>query len=205
MEMLLLLFTAIPDGSLLFVENSQNLVESYTNSSYSHVAIVLGGEVYEAEPPKVRTYTIKQWFTNVARYNEGLGSPAIVSIFTPKQPLSEEEVARMKEYLEAQVGRRYSIRGYLRKIEGDGIHCSEMCAAALEATERIDFREPNQQMSPGELHSGTSKHYEQHGDKLYATVKKEYRRSTCERWQDWWLHKGSMCRWSCWETWTFCW
>lgn len=195
---------AVEDGTLLFVENGQNLVETYTHSTYSHIAIVIDDHVYEAEPPRIRKQSLLEWFTNIGKHNEGTASPALVVVMAPDKPYSKEEVGNMREYLEKQVGRRYSIRGYLRNVPGDGIHCSEMCAGALEASGRYDFSRPNYTYSPGDLHDSILD-YHQFGKKLYVRVKDEYRRPVTSRWKDWWKHKGLMCGWSCVETMTFCW
>ena len=191
------------NGTLLFVENGHNIVEKYTHSSYSHVAIVVDEQVYEAEPPKIHKMTVEDWFTKIGKDNEGSGSPEVVSIMVPKKSYTEEETAKMKEFLESQVGRRYSIKGYVRKQPGDGIHCAELCSEALEKSGRCDFSTPNCQFSPGSLHDTLSDH-QQVGKKLYVRTKDEYRRTTCSRWKDWWCHKGTTCSWSCWETLTFC-
>ena len=195
---------AIEDGTLLFVENGQNLVESYTHSTYSHVAIVIDDQVYQAEPPQVKKEPLLEWFTNVGKYNEGKGSPALVVVMKPETPYSKEEVAKMRDFLEQQVGRRYSIRGYLRKVPGDGIHCAEMCSGALEASGRFSFPNHNYTYSPGELYKIIPE-YRQFGKKLYVRIKDEHRRPVASRWKDWWQHKGTMCGWSCLETMTFCW
>lgn len=195
---------AMEDGTLLFVENGQNLVECYTHSAFSHVAIVIDDQVYEAQPPKIFKQPLLDWFTNVGKYNEGAGSPALVVVMKPEKPYSKEEIAKMREFLEDQVGRRYSIRGYLRKVPGEGIHCAEMCAGALEASGRCEFSDANYTYSPGELHDIVPD-YTQFGKKLYVRIKDEHRRSVASRWKDWWRHKGSMCGWSCVETMTFCW
>jgi len=195
---------AIENGTLLFVENGQNLVECYTKSSYSHVAIVLDDCVYEAELPEVKKYTVQEWFTNIGKYNDGKGSPALVEIQAPDKPYTKEELGKMKVFLESQVGRRYSIRGYLRKIPGTGIHCSEMCATALESSGRCNFSVQNCEISPGDLHDWISGHH-QVGNQLYVRIKPEHRRTLCSRWSDWWKHKGTACGWSCCESLTFCW
>jgi hypothetical protein len=194
----------VEDGSLLFVENGHNLVECYTNSNFSHVAIVIDGLVYEAEMPEIKTYSIQGWLTKIGRANEGSASPEIVSLVAPDTPYTAEELDRMRTYLQQQVGRRYSIRGYLRGVEGDGIHCSEMCAAAIEVAGRHNFSTANCEISPGDLHDWLPNHH-QVGNKMYVYIKKPHRRSVATRWGDWWGDQGRACRWSCFETWTFCW
>ena len=191
------------NGTLLFVENGHNLVEKYTHSSYSHVAIVIDDEVYEAEPPKIHKMSSQDWITKIGKDNEGTGSPEVVSVMAPDKPYTKEEIDKMKAFLESQVGRRYSIKGYVRKRPGDGIHCAEMCSEAIEASGRSDFPNPNCQFSPGSLHDAIEG-YHQVGKKLYIRTKDEHRRTMCSRWGEWWCRKGTTCQWSCWETLTFC-
>jgi hypothetical protein len=198
------------DGTLLFLENSSNIVECYTDSTYTHVAIILSDEkgeqwLYNAEPPKVRKYRVLEYFESIGKMNESTKSKVITSIVRPQQPYTKDEVASMRAYLDGQVGRRYSIRGYLRKIAGDGIHCSEMCAAAVESTGRHNFTRSNYQISPGYLQKVTSLSHRQQGKKLLVETKKKDRQSLCSRWSAWWGERGTLCGWSCWETLRFCW
>jgi hypothetical protein len=195
----------LPDGTLLFVENGYNIVERFTDSSYSHVAIVVDGQVYEANPPKVIKYSVEDWFTNIGKNNEGIGSPAIVEALLPNTPYSEAELKAMREYLEKQVGRRYSVKGYLKKHAGDGIHCAEMCSAALETTGRINFESENCRFSPGTLRETVESSYHRDGMKLYVSTKKEHRRNVTERLKDYWARQTTMCKWSCIETMLYCW
>jgi hypothetical protein len=192
-----------PDGTLLFVENGSNIIEQYTDSTYTHVAIIVTEEgtawVYEATPPKVRRVTLEHWLTGMARYNERRSfSPALVSIAKPKKLYTEEQVVKLKEYLESQRGRVYSLRGYVRNRPTTGIHCSELCAGALEAM-GSEFSTLNYRISPADLRRLVEADYHQH-NRMSVSLKEEFRRSTCTRWWDWWRSRGMWCRWSCWET-----
>ena len=202
--------SSFEDGTLLFLENSSNIVECYTDSSYSHVAVILSDEhgekwLYNAEPPRVRKYRLVDYFKEIGRMNEGTKSKVITSILCPKEPYTEEQVGKLRHFLEDQVGRGYSIKGYLRKVEGVGIHCSQMCAGAVEATGRQSFSSPNYCISPGKLRSLVSSTYKQHGNKLLVETKHEHRRTISGRWSNWWKSRGTLCSWSCWETLRFCW
>ena len=193
---------AFEDGTLLFVQNGHNLVEYYTKSSYSHVAIVIDNHVYQAEPPRIRVQGLDEWFVDVAHFNEGRGSPAIVEVMVPAKKYNKKEVAAMKKFLDEQVDRRYSIRGYVRKMPGDGIHCAEMCSQAIVMSGRAEFSEPHK-LSPGDLHDFVVESHKS-GTMLYVKTKPEYRRGTCERWGDWWDKRWVSCKWSCRETMAFC-
>ena len=206
--LVLLLFVAeiraetFETGTLLLVENSSNVIERYTDSSYTHVVIVVMDDVpwvYEAEPPKVRRITLEQWLTEMAKYNEGWASPALLSVVKPNKPYADEEIVRLKQFLESQKGEPYSLRGYLRNQTGDGIHCSQLCAGAIEAVGRLEFSAPNHRISPEDLRHLVGVGYRQHGRKLCVSLKREFRRTTCTRWSDWWVSQEELCRWSYWE------
>jgi hypothetical protein len=190
---------ALENGTLLFIENGQNLVESCTHSSFSHVAIVIDDYVYEADLPQIKKQTVLEWLTNVGKHNEGKGSPALLVVLAPNKPYLELEVSKMREFLEGQVGRRYSVRGYFKKVPGDGIHCAEMCACALESSGKFKFLNAHCTLSPQNLYDCVP--YHQSGSKLYVRVK--HRRPIASRWCDWLGKKGTMCSWSCLELFCF--
>jgi hypothetical protein len=52
------LLASCPDGTLLFIEGGNRIVENETDSPYTHVAMIFNIDdepwVYEAEPPRVR-------------------------------------------------------------------------------------------------------------------------------------------------------
>jgi len=193
----------IPDGALLFVDHGSRIVECYTDSPTTHVAVVMYEDgvpyVYEAEPPKVRRYRLTEWFEQYGRQNEGSKRKAIITIFGSKSEDSSSELARKKEYLDDQVGRRYSLRGYIRRIPGDGIHCSEMTA------EMLGLSRPYA-VSPYKLRSIVSETtHVQIGKQFYVEIKPEHQRSWGTRTADWWKDRGRWCDWSCGESWRWCW
>ena len=55
----------LPDGSLIFLERSNRIVELYTSGKITHVGVVLNDEgeawVYEATPGKVRRVRVAQY------------------------------------------------------------------------------------------------------------------------------------------------
>lgn len=197
------------DGTLIFLENSSNIVERYTDSSYSHVAIIMSDKngkqwLYNAEHPRVKRYKVVDYFAEIGRMNEGTKSKVVTSIVRPKRAYTKSEKSKMRAYLEKQMDRTYSIRGYLRDIPGKGIHCSEMVAAAIEKTGRRNFVTANYSISPGALASLVSIDHVRQGKKLIVITKKSKKRTTSRRWRDWWVSRGSWCRWSCGETLRYC-
>lgn len=194
-------------GTLIFVENSSNVVESYTDSSYTHVTIVVMDDgytpwVYDAAPPVIRRVKLVDWLAEMAKRNEGWDSPAVISIV--HRPYSPEEMDKIQTYLVEQEGRPYSLRSYLRSRPGSGIHCSEMCAGAFEAAGH-QLSTPNFSISPGELRELVRSTHVQQGEKLVAYSRREHRRSTCRRWIDWWRSRETLYSWYYWESLKFCW
>lgn len=164
-----------PDGSLLFLENSHRWVKRYTESSYTHVAILIRDKsgkpwVYDADQPKISKVPFKEWMTTVGDMRNRSRYPILVSVLKPKTPYSDKELSKMRIYLEEQKGRRYSVLGYLQGSPVNGIHCSEMCASAIEKTGRILFYKNgssfNCVLSPGDLRKMVKPIYEPMGKKV---------------------------------------
>ena len=187
------------DGTLIFVEDSNELVEFYTDSKTTHVAIIVKDHVYQAEPPTVRKLLATDYLKEIAQANDKHAKMA-VSLYTPKVPLTEDEVKKMVEYLDKQVGRRYSIRGFFRKDESDGIHCSQICTEALVAAGRVKSERP-WKVSPTTLRDSLASTYNA-GKGYYLVEKKDQTR--WQRFCAWCTGAGRWCGWSCEETWTFC-
>jgi hypothetical protein len=49
----------------------------------------------------------------------------------PKKSYTQEQLAIMKKYADSQIGRPYSIKGYLRSQPVEGTFCSEYLAEML--------------------------------------------------------------------------
>ena len=143
----------LPDGSLIFLDHSNNIVERYTDAKTTHVAIVIndkdGAWVYEAQPPKVRKVKLSEFYDDIVRLKRKRKKLRLW-VYTPLEPYNDRQVKAMRDYLEQQVGRKYSIKSYLRGRELDGIHCSEMVSRALEKSQRFRIFNPAR-TSPGEL------------------------------------------------------
>jgi len=136
----------LPDGSLIFLDHSNNIVERYTDAITTHVAIVINDKdgrpwVYEAEPPKVRKVKLSEFYDDIARLKRKRKKIRFW-VYTPLEPYNDRQVKAMRDYLEQQVGRKYSIKSYLRGRELDGIHCSEMASRALGKSQRFRIFNP---------------------------------------------------------------
>lgn len=140
----LLLLAAISitpqDGSLLFIENGNRIVQNHTDSSITHVAVILKEDddfwVYEATPPKVRKVKLDEYLSEVKeinRHKKKERKKLKVWIANPNKPLTTKQHKAMKEYFDKQMGRRYSVNSYLNGTPGDGIHCCEITGYAFEA------------------------------------------------------------------------
>lgn len=201
----LLSASAIPDGSLVFLQNSNRVVEKYTGHSVTHVGVVLNhGEeswLYEATPKEVRRIKLANYYAELGEANRGNKRPIRVWLLRPARPYNNFERARMQRFLESQLDRRYSIRSYVRQKPGDGIHCAELAASTLNASGQFELKACHR-LSPGQLYQLTSQHY---SDPTEVTLPEpDEGRSWCERSWDWWGGFFHWCSWSCYETWTFC-
>jgi len=135
----------LSDGTLLFLENCSSVVERTTRGEIGHVALVFqdGGEryVYEATPAIVRRVTLTSYLEELARQNKRKSENDQVRpiAVAPKPAYTSEETSRMRAYLDGQLGRRYSVKNYVRGKPYDGIHCAELASSTLNASGRYSF------------------------------------------------------------------
>lgn len=204
--MLLCSAPSIPDGTLLFLENSNLFVELYTRSETTHVAIVATHDgqpwVYEATPHEVRKLSFDDYFAELGRMNQrrGAQSKIRVTMAQPRAVYSAQQAQTMHTFLEEQLKRRYSIKGYVRG-ESDGIHCAELASRTLCKLGALDI-ERCQDECPATL---LEKVKPLSRPLAYMTIEEPTDRpGWCEQsWNDWCAFTG-WCQWSCWEAWTFC-
>lgn len=212
MNQLLLLTMLVPgavdvqDGSLLVLKNSNKPVVRWTGSDITHIAIVVskGGQpwVYEATPAKVRQLPLPSYWKELAELNTRREPKTSVLLLRPKAPYPTEQIQIMKRYMESQLGRRYSIKGYVRDKQSDGIHCAEFASSALARTGRFEFEEAHHSISPAEFYSQVK---QQHKTPVRLTFKPTASKDTwCS--QSWkrWTDFSSWCGWAWYESWTFC-
>jgi len=127
--------TDIPDGTLLFVEGGNKLVRDFTDSPYSHVAVIfnIDGEpwVYEAIKPRVRKIKLDDYMKEIQKENEESEKLMKVWIRRPKVPI---DTKAMREYSEKMLGTKYSISSYLTgEPRKNHIHCGELTARTMLA------------------------------------------------------------------------
>lgn len=198
--------TAPTDGSLLVLQNSNKPVAGLTDSDLTHVAMLrtLDGElwVYEATPNRVRRLPLIDYRREVARCNVNRTRPMRVWLMQPAKPYTVAERASMFRYLDEQVGRRYSIKGYVRGKSGDGIHCAQYCSRALAESGRYRFANHATTSPVALVNTVRDSHLPPQRVVLGKVASEE---SWSERgWQrmaaiQLWL------TWACYEAWTLCW
>lgn len=199
--------TAKPaDGSILLVHNSNKLVGASTSSTITHVAMVLtiNGRpmVYEATPAKVRKLPLASYYQEIGDLNRNRKKKMRVELSEPRRAFTAKEKQRMRLFLNEQLGRRYSVRGYLReKSPGDGIHCAALVGTALSKSGKCKVVNPNGQ-SPATLVLGLRSEYRTGEPVAIKTTTPQP--TMCERWAAGWDGFKKWCSWSFVETFRFC-
>jgi hypothetical protein len=196
------------DGTLLFLENCSSVVERTTHGEIAHVALVFreGGQtwIYEATPAKVRRVVVDAYFAELARLNERRndGDRIRVLAVRPKVAYAEAETKKMRSYLDQQLGRRYSVKNYVRGKPYDGIHCAELASSTLNQSGRYDFADCHK-LNPQALYTAVlPTHAGPEAISIPSLVTQEPWRLRMQRS---WLAWFTWCRWSCREAWLFCW
>ena len=198
----------LEDGTLVFLENVNSVVEFSTRGKIGHVALAFtDGDtpyIYEATPGEVRRVTAAEYYRELARLNKRRDEDNQIRgiALRPKRAYSDAEVAAMRKYLDSQVGRRYSLRNYVRSKPGDGIHCAELASTTLNQTDRYGFEDCS--------------HI--HPQALYAAMKPisappqelaieplQVKEPWCARAQRRTAEWFTWCGWSCQEVWYWCW
>lgn len=196
----------LDDGSLLVMENSNKPVAQVTGSNITHVAMVFRhGDsewVYEATPAQARRLTLAEYRIELGELNRDRRPPTRVSVLEPKVPYSKLQIERMQSHAASQLGRRYSIKGYVRDKEVDGIHCAQLAASTLAASGRFEIDQAYA-ITPAELVASVSSLHKTPVPLVVETFKSS--ESWCERSWTAWFNRADWCRWACYETWTFCW
>ena len=165
-SLILLLFmslVSVPDGTLLFVEGGNELVMDYTDSPYSHVAVIFNEDgkpyVYEAVRPICRKISLEDYIKEIESENDQKNKVMKIWIKRPLK-LSPENVTKMKDYCEEQLGRKYRIKSYLSGKPEKSIHCAEMTTRAMIAG-GMDVKDNPCNRSPKDIMNFSSKWYEE--------------------------------------------
>jgi hypothetical protein len=200
----------LEDGSLLFLENCNSVVEYSTKGKVGHVAMAFNDAdacyVYEATPGEVRRVSLDEYYAELARINRRKGKNDQVQVwaFRPTPAYTTEEVAAMRCALDGQLGRRYSVRNYVRRTPGDGIHCAELSAMVLNASGRFQL-ENGAKLHPAALYGIVEQSQHYGPAKELAIPQPASRESWCFRAQRRTAEWFTWCGWSCQEAWLWCW
>lgn len=137
----------IPSGSIFFMEGGNILVQEVTDSSITHVGIIIKENdsyyVYEAVRPKVRKVLLNDYLKD----NEN-------KIYIAKLKSNYQiDHLKMKEYLDSQIGIKYSIKNYNKnKSDGKTIFCSQLVAECynMSVSDRL-FVNDSQKYAPVDI------------------------------------------------------
>jgi hypothetical protein len=146
--LLMAMITVNPeDGSLLFIENGNKTVQKVTNSNITHVAITFKENekfyVYEAIPPKVRKIELDEFYKEVDKLNKShKNNQRKIWFAYPNKPFTSEEKEKIVDYLNLQIGRKYSVSSYLNAESNKKIHCGELVEEALNQSGYIVSKKP---------------------------------------------------------------
>jgi hypothetical protein len=219
------------DGTLIFLENCNSIVELTTRGQIGHAALVFhdaeGCWVYEATPGKVRRVTLDEYYAELARLNKRRDDDDQIRVWLlrPKTAYTQAEATKMREYLDAQIGRRYSVRNYVRgkagevqtttvgpvtvqvavnlpHSKGDGIHCAELTSTTLNQSGRYAF-ENCHKINPQALYAAVLPTHAAPQELLLSppAVKEPWCQRAQRRTSEWF----TWCGWSCGEVWAWCW
>lgn len=154
------------DGSLLFIENGNRIVQNHTDSTITHVAIIFKNDndfwVYEAVQPKVRKIKLADYYLEIEKINTRKKEKRKLKVWisNPNDPLTEIQKELAKTYLEKQIGRKYSIAGYLEEIPVKGIHCCELVGETLVLM-KINFSDNTSKDDPWSVWKKTKPFYKE--------------------------------------------
>jgi hypothetical protein len=221
---------SVGDGTLIFLENCNSVVEYSTKGKIGHVALVFhdGGETYfyEATPGKVRRVTADEYFVELARLNKRRDADDQIRVWMlrPRTAYTANQAGAMRTFLDAQIGRRYSLRNYVLKEKSDGkhdaelgplkieiavgghqptegIHCAELASTTLVESGRYDFTNCHK-INPHALYTAVLPTH--HAPEEVAVPPLAVKESWCVRAQRLWSEAWTWCGWSCGEAWAFC-
>ena len=139
-------------GSLIFHRGKCLSVKIYTRSPFTHVAIVVpeqkgpGWTVYDS----ARKHGVRK--SKLSDYLEE-SSPDAISFLHPCNDLTPKQSEQLRNALDEQLGRPYSVKQHLTGNRAKGIHCSEYVTDALIAIDLLRTNKPPR-VSPASLLEG---------------------------------------------------
>lgn len=144
------LSTRVETGTLLFSKGDCLAVRIFTQSPYTHVAMIVmrNGEpvVYDSmNGAGARCLTLKNYL-NTQR-------PAAIHVFHPRSAFTAEMTEEYERLLDQKLGTPYSIKHHLTGKRSNGIHCAEYAMDALSACHLMQAKSPPK-VSPASLLKG---------------------------------------------------
>ncbi|QDV50249.1 YiiX/YebB-like N1pC/P60 family cysteine hydrolase [Gimesia fumaroli] len=144
------LSSRVQTGTLLFSKGDCLAVRVFTQSAYTHVAMIVmrNGEplVYDSmNGTGVRCLTLKNYL-NTQR-------PATIHVFQPKAAFDQRMTAQYERFLDHKLGTPYSIKHHLTGNRAKGVHCAEYAIDALSACNLMKANAPAK-VSPASLVTG---------------------------------------------------
>jgi len=124
----------------------------YTGSDYSHVAIVLGDEVFEATWPKVKKTPLAEY---IEFMNKRLEKRLELKlwILSPNRKFCDCQIETMKEHAESQLGKPYRVRSWWLDRPGKGLHCSQYLSLVLGQIDDTFKRDNHWKVSPVDIYN----------------------------------------------------
>jgi hypothetical protein len=197
----------LPDGTLIFLENCHSVVQFATKGDIAHVAPVFRDEgkcfVYEAAPGKIHRVPLDDYYAELARINQRRDDDNQVRIWLlkPQVAYTASETSAMRDFLDEQIGRRYSVKNYVRGKPYDGIHCAELTSNMLNRSGRYEF-ENCHKIHPQSLYGAVLASHAEPQELVFSPPEKEpWCARTQRRWSGWF----TWCGWSCREAWLLLW
>ncbi|MFK7779050.1 MAG: YiiX/YebB-like N1pC/P60 family cysteine hydrolase [Gimesia sp.] len=144
------LSSRVQTGTLLFSKGDCLAVRIYTQSAYTHVAMIVirNGEplVYDSmNGVGVRCLPLKKYL-NTQR-------PATIHLFQPTTPFGAAMTSQYERYLDHKLGTPYAIRHHLTGSQANGVHCAEYAIDALSACHLMKVKHSSK-VSPASLVTG---------------------------------------------------
>lgn len=197
----------LPDGTLIFLENCHSVVQFATKGQIAHVAPVFHDEgtcwVYEAAPGTVQRVPLDEYLVELARFNQRRSDRQQVRVWVlqPQTPYTPGEAAAMREFLDEQIGRRYSVKNYVRGKPHDGIHCAELTSQMLNRSGRYELADCHKIHPQGLYDALLATHHQPLEIGLDAPDQLPWCARAQKRWAEWF----TWCGWSCREAWLLFW
>jgi len=148
-------FADYKDGTLFVIKNGNRTVQLVTKSPYTHMAVIFKEDgkyyVYESAYKKgVRKVRLNDYMNLVkAEADERCLS---MYVMQPKIRWTPSQRKKMLDYLHSQLGRRYSVRSYIKGRPMKGIHCSELIANMFsKAGIELNIDKSNPRITPADM------------------------------------------------------